>query len=107
MEIICGSQGWCEDSMKELAQKPLSTKPHCNVPKFTQLRMIFILPCKFMYSDMHFPLIFPSLSFKKHSLVESPARTFGRKHGLDANGLAGFQKLFVGNSLLMLNTDLR
>lgn len=69
--------------------------------------MISILPCKFMYSDMHFPLIFPLLSLKEHSLVSSPARIFRRKHGLDANGLAGFQNLFVGNSLLQLNAKYR
>lgn len=88
-------------------RKTLSTVRPCNVPKFTGLIMIFILPCKCMYSGMHFPLIFPLLSFKKHFLVESPGRVFWRKHGLGANALAAFQKLFVRNSVLQLNAKYR
>lgn len=32
---------------------------------------------------------------------------FLKKHGLEANGLAVFQHLFVGNSLLQLNVKYR
>ena len=60
---------------------------HTNSPRVTQ----------------NFNKPFPLLSFKKHSLVWSPVRMFWRKHGLDANGQAMFQHLFIGNSFLQLS----
>lgn len=45
--------------------KALSTMPHCDVPKFTVLVIISILPNKFIYSGIKFPQIFSTAAIYK------------------------------------------